>query len=86
VFEITDKNFKEFLCENFTDNELMRIINLYSRRLFDQGVDFYGKRDKRCLKKIMSLISNEEFLILYDKMDYGLGKFCEKKRFDIFKD
>jgi len=76
-----DMSFKEYVNSRFTDNELMRIINLYTRRILDNGLQFYGKRDRRICGKLLESLNNEtDFLELYQKMDYGLGKFTQKKR------
>ena len=79
-----DMNFKEYVSSRFTDNELMRIINLYSRRVLDNGLNYYGKRDRRIMRKLFESLQNEsEFFDLYHKMDYGLGVFASKKRTEI---
>jgi len=76
-----EMNFKEYVNSRFTDNELMRIINLYTRRVLDNGLNYYGKRDRRIMKKLFETINNEsDFADLYLKMDYGLGQFQAKKR------
>ena len=77
-------SFKEYLSSRFTDRELMRIINLYTRRIVDNGLQYYGKRDRRIVRKLLETMNNEnDFLNLYNEMDYGLGKFAEKKRKEL---
>ena len=77
-------SFKEYVNSRFTDNELMRIINLYTRRVLDNGLNYYGKRDRRIMRKLFETLNNEsEFFDLYHKMDYGLGVFASKKRTEI---
>jgi hypothetical protein len=76
-------DFTNELSVNFTDNEIMRIINLYSRRIIDNGIDCYGKRDKRIMRKINKSLDKENFLNLYKQMDYGVGVFTQKKRTHI---
>ena len=79
-----DMSFKEYVNSRFTDNELMRIINLYTRRVLDNGLNYYGKRDRRIMKKLFETLNNEtDFLELYKKMDYGLVVFAEKKSTEI---
>ena len=76
-----DMSFKEYVSSRFTDNELMRIINLYTRRVLDNGLTYYGKRDRRIMRKLFETLNNEsDFFDLYHKMDYGLGVFASKKR------
>ncbi len=76
-------DFTNELSVNFTDNEIMRIINLYSRRIIDNCIDCYGKRDKRIMRKINKSLDKENFLNLYKQMDYGVGVFTQKKRTHI---
>lgn len=73
-------DFTNELSENFTDNELMRIINLYSRRIVENGLEYYGKRDRRITRKINESLDKDNFLNLYKQMDYGVGVFTQKKR------
>jgi hypothetical protein len=76
-----DMDFKKYVNSRFTDNELMRIINLYTRRVLDNGLNYYGKRDRRIMRKLFESMNNEpDFTELYKKMDYGLGQFQAKKR------
>jgi hypothetical protein len=76
-----NKELAEYFESNFTDNEVMRMVNLYARRITDNGSEYYGKRDNRIMKKINRLVDNDDnFLNLYKKMDYGLGKFTQRKR------
>ena len=64
-------SFKEYLSSRFTDRELMRIINLYTRRIVDNGLQYYGKRDRRIIRKLLETMNNEnDFLDLYNEMDY----------------
>jgi len=78
-------NFTNELSQNFTDNEIMRIINLYSRRVIDNGLEHYGKRDTRIMRKINKSFDKNSFLNLYKEMDYGVGVFTEKKRLHILR-
>ena len=78
-----DMDFKEYVNSRFTDNELMRIINLYTRRVLDNGINYYGKRDRRIMRKLFESMNESEFSELFAKMDYGLGKFQTKKRTEI---
>ena len=47
-----NKELSEYFESNFTDNEVMRMVNLYARRITDNGSEYYGKRDNRIMKKI----------------------------------
>ena len=80
-FKMTD--FTDYVNERFTDNELMRIINLYTRRVLDNGINYYGKRDRRIMRKLFESMNESEFSELFAKMDYGLGQFQTKKRTEI---
>jgi len=76
--------FTDRLSLDFTDNELMRIMNLYTRRIVENGREFYGKRDRRSFRKIRKLLANDPDLkALYCSMDYGVGKFQKSKRLEF---
>lgn len=38
-----NKELAEYFESNFTDNEVMRMVNLYARRITDNGSEYYGK-------------------------------------------
>ena len=65
----------------FSEREVMRMANIFTRRLLSNGLDFYGKRDKVILEKIRKMITeNGEILVGFKKQDRGLGGFDKERR------
>ena len=72
--QLTDTSTKKV----FTEAEIMRMANIFTRRVLANGLDFYGKRDKVIMNKIRDMINvnNTKFL----KQDRGLGGFDKERR------
>jgi len=57
------------------------LINIYIRRLLDQGVEKYGKNDRNLFVDLMlSLLSDEEFKKKVFAYDNGIAKSTLKNR------
>ena len=66
---------------DFTTEEIVRMCNIFSRRLLATGLEFYGSRDQKILAKIQDLlIRDERFGKTFQEQDRGLGSFDKQRR------
>ena len=89
-FEFDESNIDEVelveikpisIKNEFSEKEILRMANIFSRRVLSNGLDFYGKRDKVILEKIRKMITeNGEILVGFKKQDRGLGSFDKERR------
>ena len=57
------------------------LVNIFIRRLLDQGVEKYGKNDRNFFVELMySMMTDEEFKKKILANDYGIAKSTLKNR------
>ena len=57
------------------------LVNIFIRRLLDQGVEKYGKNDRNFFVELMySMMTDEEFKKKILATDYGIAKSTLKNR------
>ena len=62
------------------------LVNIFIRRLLDQGVEKYGKNDRNFFVELMySMMTDEEFKKKILANDYGIAKSTLKNREKILE-
>ena len=62
------------------------LVNIFIRRLLDQGIEKYGKNDRNFFVELMySMMTDEEFKKKILANDYGIAKSTLKNREKILE-
>ena len=62
------------------------LVNIFIRRLLDQGIEKYGKNDRNFFVELMySMLTDEEFKKKILANDYGIAKSTLKNREKILE-
>ena len=62
------------------------LVNIFIRRLIDQGIEKYGKNDRNFFVELMySMMTDEEFKKKILANDYGIAKSTLKNREKILE-
>ena len=62
------------------------LVNIFIRRLLDQGIEKYGKNDRNFFVELMySMMTDEEFKKKILAYDYGIAKSTLKNREKILE-